>query len=183
MDRLGLARRGRGPCRAPGRTGGDEHPWNVQDEGDLSNHWAPSPGCANGELSAALAQRCDRLLISNGAQAAVESARWRVAGAPHVSVIRAWALRDRPDGRFDLIVISEVAYYLSVDDLDTLVAKACALAHGDACADAGMCRILRADHLAEHRLTRQQLRRVPTVDDAAVGQQDDAVEAVEQTHP
>lgn len=37
------------------------------------------PGCADGELSAGLAERCDRLLISDGAAAAVALAQRRAS--------------------------------------------------------------------------------------------------------
>jgi SAM-dependent methyltransferase len=82
------------------------------------------PGCANGELSAALAERCDRLLVSDGAAAAVAVARERLACWPQVSAIVAWLPDEWPDGQFDLIVVSELAYYLSLDDIDALAAKA-----------------------------------------------------------
>lgn len=70
------------------------------------------PGCANGELSAALATRCDRLLATDGSEPAVLAARSRNAANAHVEVRTAWLPRDWPAGRFDLIVVSEVAYYL-----------------------------------------------------------------------
>ena len=82
------------------------------------------PGCANGELSAALAQRCDRLLISDGAAAAVDLARRRVADLPQVSVVQAWVPEDWPDARFDLIVISELGYFLDRDAVIAVAAKA-----------------------------------------------------------
>lgn len=82
------------------------------------------PGCANGELSAALAERCDRLLISDGAGQAVALAQRRVAGLPHVVAVQAWVPDAWPDARFDLIVISELAYYLDADALAGLAAKA-----------------------------------------------------------
>ena len=81
------------------------------------------PGCANGELSAALAQRCDRLLISDGSPEAIFAARERMRHLPHVETRQAWLPGQWPDERFDLIVISEWAYYLGADDLDTLALK------------------------------------------------------------
>lgn len=82
------------------------------------------PGCANGELSAALAGRCDRLLISDGAAAAVALAQRRVAEMPHVAAVQAWVPDEWPAARFDLIVVSELAYYLEAQALDGLAAKA-----------------------------------------------------------
>jgi SAM-dependent methyltransferase len=82
------------------------------------------PGCANGELSAVLAERCDRLLISDGAPAAVALAQRRVAALPHVSAVQAWLPDEWPDARFDLIVISELAYYLDDGALRGIAEKA-----------------------------------------------------------
>ncbi|MEO6030832.1 MAG: SAM-dependent methyltransferase [Burkholderiaceae bacterium] len=82
------------------------------------------PGCANGELSATLALRCDRLLISDGAATAIASALERVAGQSQVSAICAWLPGDWPDGKFDLIVLSELVYYLDEPDIDLLASKA-----------------------------------------------------------
>lgn len=84
---------------------------------------AYEPGCANGELSAALAARCSRLLVSDIASGAVRLARRRLASFPHVEV-RQSALPDQwPDESFDLIVISELGYYLEAASLDQLAAK------------------------------------------------------------
>jgi SAM-dependent methyltransferase len=82
------------------------------------------PGCANGELSAALAARCDRLLVSDGALRAVELARLRLAALEHVRVVTAWLPQDWPQQRFDLIVISELGYFLDLDALDAMAAAA-----------------------------------------------------------
>lgn len=78
------------------------------------------PGCANGELAAALAGRCDQVVASDGIEAAVQLARQRVAHLPHVEVAQGWVPHDWPDGRFDLIVLSEFGFYLSEDDLGGL---------------------------------------------------------------
>lgn len=83
---------------------------------------AYEPGCANGELSVGLAERCDSLLCSDGTPRAVELARERLAGYAHVSVGQAWVPQDWPDGQFDLIVISELGYFLSPDALDRVAA-------------------------------------------------------------
>lgn len=81
------------------------------------------PGCANGELSAALAERCDHLLVSDGAAGAVDAARRRLRTALHVEVTQAWVPQQWPERTFDLIVLSEFAYYLDVDAFDALVAR------------------------------------------------------------
>ncbi len=67
------------------------------------------PGCGAGELSTGLAERCDRLDSSDPVPEAVERARAARPGAGvHVA-----ALPDGvPDGPLDLVVFSEVLYYL-----------------------------------------------------------------------
>jgi SAM-dependent methyltransferase len=84
---------------------------------------AYEPGCANGELTAELALRCDELLAADLNPAAVELARRRVAHLQHVRVEQRAMPGDWPDGEFDLIVISEVAYYLKEAQLDGLIAR------------------------------------------------------------
>ena len=84
---------------------------------------AYEPGCANGELSAALATRCERLLATDGSERAVELARQRVAGLPQVEVRQAWVPDQWPDERFELIVLSEFLYYLAPNELDVLIER------------------------------------------------------------
>lgn len=85
---------------------------------------AYEPGCANGELSADLAARCSRLLISDGTPRAVDIARDRVSGMRNVEVIEAWVPDEWPGEAFDLVVISELGYFLAPDALDKLIGKA-----------------------------------------------------------
>ena len=84
---------------------------------------AYEPGCANGELTAELAARCETLLAADLNPAAVELARQRVAHLQHVRVEQRAIPDDWPDGEFNLIVISEVAYYLSEAQLAGLIVK------------------------------------------------------------
>ncbi|WP_175651699.1 class I SAM-dependent methyltransferase [Pseudomonas sp. Marseille-P9899] len=70
------------------------------------------PACANGELSAALAERCTELLCHDLDPTAVTLARQRLASLPHVRVEQGRLPGDWPGGRFDLIVLSEIGYYL-----------------------------------------------------------------------
>jgi SAM-dependent methyltransferase len=79
------------------------------------------PGCANGELAAALATRCDRLLCSDGSALAVQAARERLRATPNAEVRRLWLPDEWPEDAFDLIVISELAYYLNAAQLDELM--------------------------------------------------------------
>lgn len=89
------------------------------------------PGCAIGELSAALAPRCDRLLCADFAPRAVEAARRRLAPFPHARVERRAVPAQWPEGRFDLIVVSEIAYYLADADCAALAERACAALEAD----------------------------------------------------
>lgn len=84
---------------------------------------AYEPGCANGELSVELAERCDSLLCSDGTPRAVELARERLRHHAHVQVTEAWVPDDWPEGRFDLIVISELGYFLSPEALDRVAVR------------------------------------------------------------
>ncbi len=81
------------------------------------------PGCANGELSAELATRCDRLLVSDVSQRAVELAQARLLDWPHAKAVLAQLPRDWPDESFDLVVISELGYFLTPPEVDALAGK------------------------------------------------------------
>lgn len=87
------------------------------------------PGCGNGALSAALAPRCERLLASDGAAAALDAARRNVPSAL-AGAVRFEQRRlpdDWPDGEtFDLVVISELAYYFPLPEAATLLSRAAA---------------------------------------------------------
>jgi 2-polyprenyl-3-methyl-5-hydroxy-6-metoxy-1,4-benzoquinol methylase len=80
-------------------------------------------GCSIGTLSAHLAPRCINFLGVDFAQAPLAEARRRCEGHPgalfrHMAVPEEW-----PEGSFDLIVLSEVLYYLDLTDLDALAAR------------------------------------------------------------
>ncbi|MDQ1169428.1 SAM-dependent methyltransferase [Microbacterium proteolyticum] len=75
-------------------------------------------GCSTGALTAHLADRSDRVLAVDLAPAALERARRRLAGRDHVELRRAMLPDDWPEGAFDLVVLSEVAYYWAGADLD-----------------------------------------------------------------
>lgn len=80
-------------------------------------------GCSIGVFTARLAPRVDRLLSVDVSGKALDSARERLAASPQGSRVT-FARRRLPDdlgqlgGPFDLIVLSEVLYYLSPADLD-----------------------------------------------------------------
>lgn len=81
------------------------------------------PACSIGVLTRALAERCDSLLASDLVGAALDAARARCAACPWVTVRQGAMPAQWPEGRFDLIVLSEFLYFLDRDDLAALVAK------------------------------------------------------------
>jgi hypothetical protein len=82
------------------------------------------PGCANGELSSSLATRCDELLVSDSTPRAFELAKERLRDFKHVRVTTQSVPKEWPEGRFDLIVLSEIGYFLERAELDELYGRA-----------------------------------------------------------
>ncbi|GAC54615.1 MULTISPECIES: class I SAM-dependent DNA methyltransferase [Gordonia] len=81
------------------------------------------PGCSIGVLSEGLAARCGRLVCTDVSPRAVDLARRRLARHPHVDVQVGDIAGDWPSQRFDLIVLSEVLYYLDDAALAGLIAR------------------------------------------------------------
>jgi SAM-dependent methyltransferase len=81
-------------------------------------------GCSIGVLTAMLSARCGSLVAADVAASAVGTTRQRFEGRPGVDVVQLAVPSEWPDGSFDLIVLSEVGYYLSKKDLHELVTKA-----------------------------------------------------------
>jgi hypothetical protein len=82
---------------------------------------AYEPGCSIGVLTELLATRCDRLLCSDIIPEALQRAEARLSRRPHVwfeerSIPDQW-----PSGPFDLVMLSEIAYYFDEGDLATLL--------------------------------------------------------------
>jgi LmbE family N-acetylglucosaminyl deacetylase len=109
-----------------------EERWYEQRKRDLTMAILPrrrfrsafEPACSIGLLTARLAVRCERLLATDAVDAAVAQAAGRLGDQPHVQVTRAAMPGEWPPGRFDLVVLSELGYYLAADDLTALVAAA-----------------------------------------------------------
>ena len=75
------------------------------------------PGCSIGMLTELLAHRCDHLVATDIVASALVTAEERLRAHPGVAFAR-WALGDSwPDEVFDLIVFSEVCYYIAPDSL------------------------------------------------------------------
>ena len=86
------------------------------------------PGCSIGTLTALLAQRCDHVTAMDVADAALRSAdaRLRRAGCRDRVTLYLSSLDEPwPPGPFDLLVLSEVAYYLKADALATVLGREC----------------------------------------------------------
>nr|WP_232068105.1 SAM-dependent methyltransferase [Mycolicibacterium tokaiense] len=78
------------------------------------------PGCSVGTVTAHLVQRCDHVTAIDVAQAALDTAAARVTSG--VTFARGSLDDPWPKGPFDLLVLSEVGYYLAADALeDTLL--------------------------------------------------------------
>ena len=74
-------------------------------------------GCSIGVLSGLLAERCDQLLGVDFAEAALAEARRRHAGRGNLTFSRLHVPREKPAGRFDLIVLSEILYFMDRGDV------------------------------------------------------------------
>ncbi|MGO4191457.1 PIG-L family deacetylase [Arthrobacter sp. YAF17] len=77
-------------------------------------------GCSIGTLSVELAQRCTSFLAVDASSAALAHAARRLEHMPAARTRHLTVPQDWPDGRFDLIVVSEVGYYLSPGELAEL---------------------------------------------------------------
>ncbi len=76
-------------------------------------HRALEVGCSVGVFTTMLASLCDELLAVDISERAVATAKERLMGFPHVRVERRILPEETPNGPFDLIIASEVLYYLS----------------------------------------------------------------------
>lgn len=86
--------------------------------------WAYEPGCGAGELTAALAERCGALLASDFSEQALASARTRTSNLTNVrlaahSLPGEWPRSAEP---FDLIVVSEMGYFLEAGAMQQMAA-------------------------------------------------------------
>jgi hypothetical protein len=84
-------------------------------------HSGFEPGCSVGVLTSLLAPRCLSLLATEIVPSAMARAIARLSGADHVifeqsAIPEAW-----PSGSFDLVVLSEIAYYFDTQTLTDIV--------------------------------------------------------------
>ncbi|AMM21364.1 hypothetical protein AX769_16035 [Frondihabitans sp. PAMC 28766] len=80
-------------------------------------------GCSIGVLTEALAARADRVTAIDISAEAVRHASVRLALTPTATVLHGDAVDDFPEAAYDLVVVSEAAYYLGADRLDTLAGR------------------------------------------------------------
>ena len=94
--------------------------------GDRRFRHACEVGCSIGVFTRLLAPRCDSLLAIDVAPAALVQARARCADLKQARFRRMRIPGEWPSGRFDLILFSEVLYYLCPADIRRAAAQALA---------------------------------------------------------
>jgi SAM-dependent methyltransferase len=87
-------------------------------------------GCSIGVLSGMLADRTDELVAIDVSASAIRSARARNAGRANASFSEMSFPREYPTGHFDLVVVSEVAYYWAPSDLGLAIDRIALVACG-----------------------------------------------------
>lgn len=70
------------------------------------------PGCGAGFLTVRLAERCDALVAMERSARGADVTRRRCGEHPGVEVLDGRIPEEWPDGTFDLVVLSELLYYL-----------------------------------------------------------------------
>jgi len=91
--------------------------------GDARFLSAIEAGCGNGELGALIAAKSERYLGLDCAARAVAEARRRLAHVPQARVRQCFLPRHWPKRRADLIVLSEILYYLDYAELGLLAER------------------------------------------------------------
>jgi hypothetical protein len=84
------------------------------------------PGCSIGMLTERLVDRCDHVTACDVAQAALDATRDRVGERRNLTLFRSSLDAEWPVADVDLVVISEVAYYLSATTLRRVLDRECA---------------------------------------------------------
>lgn len=113
-----------------------EDPWNVDSPyerrkravtlASLPREHYPTAlevGCSVGALAVDLVARCDRLLAVDSSRTALDLARRRTSGVPGLALRLARVPEEWPHGRYDLVSVSEVGYFLSPRSLGELVRR------------------------------------------------------------
>lgn len=74
-------------------------------------------GCSIGVLTQMLRTKCQHLISMDISEIALEKARLRMKDQEEVTFLHGGIPMDYPEGSFNLVVMSEVGYYLSKEDL------------------------------------------------------------------
>jgi len=87
------------------------------------NHYenALEIGCSIGVFTQLLAQRCDRLLATDISEKALQLAQKRCGELSNVTFRKLNFQYEFPEDTYDLIMLSEVAYYLSPKDWEQVI--------------------------------------------------------------
>jgi len=80
-------------------------------------------GCSIGVLSAQVAPLCAYFLGLDISEKPLAAARARSAGIPSAHFLRGRVPADWPEGSFDLVILSEVLYFLSDEDIQETAAR------------------------------------------------------------
>jgi cyclopropane fatty-acyl-phospholipid synthase-like methyltransferase len=80
-------------------------------------------GCSIGVLTRSLASRCETLVAIDAARTPLIDARRRCADLPGVGFEHMFVPEQWPDGDFELILLSEVVYYMIHEDVGRLAAR------------------------------------------------------------
>ncbi|MGJ9403129.1 PIG-L family deacetylase [Arthrobacter sp. KK5.5] len=86
-------------------------------------------GCSIGVLTESLAERCGTVVGLDASAVAIAEARTRLAGLDNVELVRADLPGGWPamaPGSLDLVVVSEIGYFLGPDELSVLLRRAAA---------------------------------------------------------
>lgn len=89
-------------------------------------HSVFEPGCSIGVLTAELARRADSVLAMDISDRALDLARARLAGTGGVEFVQGTIPVDWPRDTFDLVLISEIGYFLTAGQLQETVKQAAA---------------------------------------------------------
>jgi trans-aconitate methyltransferase len=82
------------------------------------------PGCSIGIFTSILARRCDFILAGDISDSALKQATDRLSDHPNVQLRRIRLPAEWPNQEFELVVLSEILYYLDTADLRETVGKA-----------------------------------------------------------
>ncbi|MFK0002419.1 PIG-L family deacetylase [Paenarthrobacter sp. NPDC090522] len=80
-------------------------------------------GCSIGTLSEELAPRCGQFLAVDASSKALGQANERLGRFRHARTLQATVPHEWPDGSFDLVVVSEMGYYVAPEELAELLQR------------------------------------------------------------